>query len=79
MLCLFEPWCFELCLFELFELFGLCVFKFCVGSGCASCFCVRVLGCSVGTDGGNSQPTGVPLGTNGAVGTSSAGSGEVFF
>ena len=30
-------------LVESFELFGLCVFKLWrVGSGCASCFCVRV-------------------------------------
>ena len=34
------------------------------------------LGCCVGTDGGNSQPTEVPLGTDGAVGTSAGG--EVF-
>ena len=31
-------WLFELCLFESFELFGLCAFKLCVGLGCASCF-----------------------------------------
>ena len=33
---------FVLCLFESFELFGWSVFTLCFGSGCVSCFCVRV-------------------------------------
>ena len=37
-LCLFGSWLFELCVFVSSELFGLRVFKFCVGLGCASCF-----------------------------------------
>ena len=36
---------FELCLFESFELFGLCVFKLCVGLGCASCFVCTWVSC----------------------------------
>lgn len=37
-LCLFGSWLFELCVFVSSELFGLRVFKLCVGLGCASCF-----------------------------------------